>query len=193
MSIATRLAAALAQPLPDRLGGDDMDAHELGDSTPAAVLVPVIERPEPTLLLTVRSGDMRNHAGQVAFPGGRIDAEDADEEAAALREAQEELGIAADQVRLIGRLDRYRTGSDFCVTPIVGLLPPDLPLTPEPGEVAEWFEAPLSLLTDPARQIEEEVEWRGRMRRYWRIEYKDYKIWGATAGMIVNLTRRLAA
>lgn len=193
MTLADRLSAALDRPNPDRLGGDDMDPHEQGDAMPAAVLVPVIQRPEPTLLLTVRHGDMRNHAGQVAFPGGRIDDSDANEEAAALREAHEELGIDAAHVHLIGRLDRYRTGSDFCVTPIVGLLPPDLPLTPQPSEVAEYFEAPLSILTDPARQIEEEIEWRGRMRRYWRIEYQDYIIWGATAGMIVNLTRRLVA
>lgn len=193
MNLADRLHAALSRDLPDRLGGDDMDAHEMGETIPAAVLVPVIDRPEPTLLLTVRSGDMRNHAGQVAFPGGRIDATDADEKAAALREAEEELGIRASTVRLIGHLDRYRTGTDFCVTPVVGLLPPDLPLTPQPSEVAEVFEAPLELLTDPARQIEEEVDWKGRRRRYWRIEYGGYKIWGATAGMIVNLTRRLMA
>ncbi|WP_265529289.1 CoA pyrophosphatase [Sphingomicrobium marinum] len=193
MSLADRLDAALRRDLPDRLGGDDMDAHEMGETIPAAVLVPVIDRPEPTLLLTVRSGDMRNHAGQVAFPGGRIDATDADEDAAALREAKEELGIRASNVQLIGRLDRYRTGTDFCVTPVVGLLPPDLPLIPQPSEVAAVFEAPLEVLTDPARQIEEEVDWKGRRRRYWRIEYEGYKIWGATAGMIVNLTRRLMA
>lgn len=191
MTLADRLAAALERPNPDLLGGDDMDAHEMGDTTPAAVLVPVIHRPRPTLLLTVRHGDMRNHAGQVAFPGGRIDPGDKDEEAAALREAHEELGIEAANVELVGRLDRYRTGSDFCVTPIVGLLPPDLPLTPQPLEVAEYFEAPLDQLTDPARQVEEEIEWRGRRRRYWRIDYEGYNIWGATAGMIVNLTRRL--
>lgn len=193
MSLADRLDAALRRDLPIRLGGDDMDAHEMGETVPAAVLVPVIDRPEPTLLLTVRSGDMRTHAGQVAFPGGRIDATDTDENAAALREAEEELGIRASNVRLIGHLDRYRTGTDFCVTPVVGLLPPDLPLTPQPSEVAEVFEAPLAILTNPARQIEEEVEWKGRRRRYWRIEYEGYKIWGATAGMIVNLTRRLMA
>ena len=191
MTLAERLAAALERPNPDRLGGDDMDRDEMGDSTPAAVLVPVIDRPDPTLLLTVRSGDLRNHAGQVAFPGGRIDPGDASIEAAALREAHEELGIDAANVQIIGRLDRYHTGSDFCVTPVVGLLPPDLPLTPEPAEVAAFFEAPLALLTDPARHFEEEVEWRGRMRRYWRIDYEGYNIWGATAGMIVNLTRRL--
>ena len=190
MSLDLRLRSALAAPSPGEIQ-DDLDPSEFGALTPAAVLVPITRRERPGLILTVRHGDLRNHAGQVAFPGGRIDPGESHEEAA-LREAFEELAIRARDVDLIGPLDRYLTGTGFAVTPMVGLLPPDLPLEPNPGEVEEWFEAPLDRLLDPKHHHRERTEWKGRMRSYWRIEYEGRNIWGATAGMIVGLSKRLA-
>nr|WP_281376460.1 CoA pyrophosphatase [Sphingomicrobium lutaoense] len=184
------MRAAIAAPTPSEPSRDDVDPHEEGNTTPAAVLVGIIARREPMLLLTVRAGDMRTHAGQVAFPGGKIDAGETAEEAA-VREAQEELGISADALRVLGAIDAYRTGTDFHVTPVVALVDPDIELFPEPAEVAEWFEASLAQLIDPARHRRESVEWRGRSRHYWKIDYEDREIWGATAGMIVNLSHRL--
>lgn len=189
MSLDFRLRAALAAPSPGFVR-DDLDPHEFDTITPAAVLVPVTRRARPGLILTVRHGDLRTHAGQVAFPGGRIDPGEGAEEAA-LREAWEELAIPARSVDLIGPLDPYLTGTGFRVTPMVGLLAPDLPLQPNPGEVEDWFEAPLDRLLDPAHHHRERATWKGRMRTYWRIAYEGYNIWGATAAMIVGLSRRL--
>ncbi|WP_265571104.1 CoA pyrophosphatase [Sphingomicrobium nitratireducens] len=191
MTIDLRLRAALAAPSPGE-SRDDLDPSEFGEVTPAAVLVPITRRARPGLILTVRHGDLRNHAGQVAFPGGRIDPGESPEEAA-LREAFEELAIRANDVDLLGTLDPYLTGTGFAVTPWVGLLPPDLPLVPAPGEVEDWFEAPLDRLLDPAHHHRESTMWKGRMRNYWRIDYEGRNIWGATAGMIVGLSRRMAA
>lgn len=191
MSIDIALRAALAAPSPGVLR-DDLDPHEFDTITPAAVLVPVTRRTRPGLILTVRHGDLRNHAGQVAFPGGRIDPGESHEEAA-LREAFEELALRARDVDLIGALDPYLTGSGFSVMPLVGLVTPDVPLEPNPGEVEEWFEAPLDRLLDPAHHHRERAEWKGRMRQYWRIDYEGYNIWGATAAMIVGLSKRMGA
>lgn len=190
MSLDFQLRSALSAPSPGEIQ-DDLDPSEFGEITPAAVLVPITRRERPGMILTVRHGDLRNHAGQVAFPGGRIDPGESHEEAA-LREAFEELAIRARDVDLIGPLDRYLTGTGFAVTPWVGLLPPDLPLEPNPGEVEDWFEAPLDRLLDPKHHHRERTEWKGRMRTYWRIDYEDKNIWGATAGMIVGLSKRLA-
>ncbi|WP_265562067.1 CoA pyrophosphatase [Sphingomicrobium arenosum] len=193
MNLHDRLVAALARPDPGSLLEADLDPHEWPDARPAAVLVPVVDRPHaPGILLTRRNAAMRTHAGQVSFPGGRLDPGE-DAEAAALREAQEEIALAPADVRLVGRFEQYVTGTGYVVTPLVGILPPDLPLAPNPAEVDELFEVPMDLLLDPARQREEELTWRGRKRRYWRIDYQDYDIWGATAAMIVNLTRRLSS
>lgn len=192
MSLEARLRAALERPAPQLWEHDDLDAHEWGETTEAAVLVPVTDRPSPGLILTVRHAGMRKHAGQVAFPGGRIDPGE-DAQMAALREAQEELGIDPAHVQPLGELDRYRTGTGFCVTPILSILPPDLPLVPQPTEVDDWFEAPLDRLLDPAHHLLEEADWKGRRRRYWRIDYEERYIWGATAAMIVNLSKRLGA
>ena len=159
--------------------------------TPAAVLVPVVDRPEPTVILTVRADTVRRHAGQVAFPGGRIDPDDDGPVAAALREAEEEIGLPRGRVEVIGVGDRYRTITGYDVTPVVGVVPPGIPLTPQPSEVAAIFEAPLDHLLRPEHQIVRTILWEGRERRYFEIEWQGHRIWGATAAMIVNLSRRL--
>lgn len=198
MSLVDLLRAALRDRHPDTpelIGGDVLEGEEPdgpGPITPAAVLVAVVDRPEPTVLLTLRPNTMRKHPGQVSFPGGRIDPEDDGPIEAALREAQEEIGLPPAAVEVIGLADRYRTVTGFEVTPVVGLVPPDLPLKPNPEEVADLFEAPLRHLLDPAHQLMRSAVWRGRERHYYEIDYDGRRIWGATAAMIVNLTRRLA-
>ncbi|MXP09014.1 CoA pyrophosphatase [Pseudoblastomonas halimionae] len=164
------------------------------DPRPAAVLIPVVERSDseggPTAILTQRPRDMRDHPGQVAFPGGKIDeGEDAIE--AALREADEELALAPRHVRVIGATDDYVTGTGFSVTPVLGVVPPDLPLVPNPGEVESWFEVPLLTLLDRANWRQNSVLWRGAERTYFEMQWHDYRIWGVTAAIIVNLSRRL--
>jgi 8-oxo-dGTP pyrophosphatase MutT (NUDIX family) len=195
LSLAERLREALGagnrrQPL--LLPGDSGEAEEPGGLlVAAAVLVPVVERPSPTVILTLRPETMRNHAGQVSFPGGRIDPGDDGPVAAALREAEEEIALPRSVVTVIGLADRYRTITGFEVTPVIGVVPPDLPVRPQPGEVAAIFEAPLDFLLDPANHRLREVEWRGQQRTYYEIMWGDRRIWGATAAMIVNLSRRL--
>ena len=195
MTLRERLAAALARPAAalDLLPGDDPAALARGAaaSMPAAVLVPVVARAEPTLLLTQRPETMRHHPGQVAFPGGRIDPGDDGPVAAALREAEEEVALPRAAVDVIGLADCYRTVTGFVVTPVVGIVPPDLPLHPAEAEVAAIFEAPLAHLLDPANQRMVTATWRGEERRYFQIDWADRRIWGATAAMIVNLSRRL--
>ena len=159
--------------------------------TPAAVLIPVIDRVEPTLLLTRRLDTLRRHAGQVAFPGGRIDPEDADATAAALREAHEEVALPPGRVTVVGPVDAWETGTGYHITPVLGVIPPDLPLVPAADEVAALFEVPLAHALDPANHQLREAEWRGRARRFYVIEWETHSIWGATAGIIVNLSRRL--
>ena len=195
MSLADRLRAALDaghQRTPLLLPGDVLELEDQGAGiTPAAVLVPVVDRASPTVILTLRPDTMRKHPGQISFPGGRIDPGDHGPVAAALREAEEEIGLRPDQVEVVGIADRYRTITGFEVTPVVGVLPPDLPLAAHPGEVAAMFEVPLGYLLDPDNQVEREVEWKGRARSYYQIEWEGRRIWGATAAMIVNLSRRL--
>jgi 8-oxo-dGTP pyrophosphatase MutT (NUDIX family) len=158
---------------------------------PAAVLIAVTERAEPGILLTHRPETMRAHPGQVAFPGGKIDpGEDAVE--AALREAYEELGIEPGDVRVIGASDRFVTGSGFDVTPVLALVPPDLPIRPDPREVSGWFEAPLRFVLDEANHVQKIGEFRGRERPYLEIDWQGHRIWGVTASLIHNLSRRLA-
>ena len=150
MSLADRLRSALsAAPAEPLLPGDDFSAQQA--LVPAAVLVAITDRPEPGLILTLRHADMRTHAGQVAFPGGRID-DGEDAQAAALREAWEELGLDPRQVEPIAALDAYRTITGYAVTAVVAVVPPDLPLAPHEREVADWFEAPLAFVLDPANQ-----------------------------------------
>lgn len=195
MTLEQRLHRAL-RPAPADLMLLSSDSREppAADETPiaAAVLVAITDRPAPGLILTQRTETLRRHAGQIAFPGGRIDPGDAGPIAAALREAEEEIALAPDRVRLIGATDRYRTGTGYDITPVIGIIPADLALMPGEGEVAAVFEVPLDHVLDPANHIEAEVEWQGRPRRYYEIHWADRRIWGATAAMIINLSRRLA-
>ena len=158
---------------------------------PAAVLIAVTDRPEPGVILTHRPEGMRAHPGQVAFPGGKLDPGE-DAVAAALREAHEELGINSSEVRVIGASDRFVTATGFDVTPVLGLIPPNLQIRPDPIEVAAWFEAPLAFLLDPANHVHREGELRGRLRQFLEIEWQGHRIWGVTAAIIANLARRIA-
>ena len=158
---------------------------------PAAVLIAVTDRGNPGVLLTHRPHTMRSHPGQAAFPGGKIDpGEDAVE--AALREAHEELGIHPRDVRVIGATDPFRTRTGYDVTPVLALVPPDLPIVPNPEEVAEWFEPPLAYVLDPANRVPRTVDWDGAQRTYFEIVWRGHRIWGVTAAIIGNLSRRMA-
>jgi len=186
-----RIARSLAADPPhDLLPGDIVEDEEQSPN-PAAVLVVITVRTEPGLILTLRRDDLRTHAGQVAFPGGRIDAGETPCQAA-LREAHEELGLEPAKVTILGEADPYRTVTGYQVTPVVGLIPPDLSLNPNPAEVEAWFEAPLDFVLDPANQRRMSAEFRGRIRHYYQIDWQDRRIWGATAAMLVNLGRRLS-
>ena len=192
-SLFERLTELFEQGHANALDGLLSDARfaDLDRTADAAVLIAVTERENPTVLLTQRPRTMRDHPGQVAFPGGKIDAgEDAVE--AALREAWEELGIAHEQVRVIGTTDRYQTGTGFDITPVLATVPADLPIRPDPREVESWFEAPLDLLMDRSRWSENEVFWKGANRRYYEMDHEGYRIWGVTAAICINLSRRLA-
>ncbi len=163
-----------------------------GVLTPAAVLVPVVMRDTGlTMLLTLRTAHLRDHAGQVSFPGGRCEPSDASPRATALREAQEEVGLNPSQVEIIGELPGYCTGTGFSVTPVVGLVTPPLNLRLDDFEVAEAFEPPLTFLLDPANHQRHQVEVRGALREYWAMPWHGYYIWGATAGMLVSFYRFL--
>ncbi|WP_294234367.1 CoA pyrophosphatase [uncultured Sphingomonas sp.] len=193
MTLAERLAQAMARiPTQDLLTGDGVEPHEVAATpTSAAVLIPVTDRAEPGVVLTQRTETLRNHAGQVAFPGGRADPGDADLVATALREAEEEIGLPPQSVNVVGLADRYRTVTGFEVTPVLGVIPPDLALKPAEAEVAALFEVPLSFLLDPAHHHRVSAPWRGTTRHFYEILWNDRRIWGATAAMIVNLSRRL--
>ncbi len=159
----------------------------------AAVLIPIVLHPAgPTVLLTQRATALRNHSGQIAFPGGRVDAVDGSPLVAALREAEEEIGLARERVRIVGYLDAYLTGTGYRVTPVVGLVEPPLELVINPHEVDDAFETPLAFLMDPANHQRHGREWKGRHRTYYAMPHGDRYIWGATAGMIRNLYERLA-
>lgn len=164
-------------------GGIDDDAA----TTDAAVLVAFVDRPHPTILLTRRQAAMRKHSGQVAFPGGRADAEDADLIVTALREAEEEVALPRDAVQIVGMVPAYGTVTGYRVTPVLAVIPPDLPLVPQPSEVARVFEVRCDHLFDPAMQQRREVLWDGGIRHYWEVQYDGERIWGATAGMIRNI------
>lgn len=190
MSLVERIGLALGgEPPGNLLPGDLVEGHD-GEQREAAVLVAITDRPEPGLILTQRREHLRTHAGQVAFPGGRID-DGEDAVAAALREAWEELGLNPALVRLLGQADPYCTVTGYWVTPVLGLIPPDLELVPNPDEVSDWFEAPLDFVLDPINQRQMTAEYKGRLRHYYQIDWQGRNIWGATAAMLVNLTRRL--
>ena len=155
---------------------------------PAAVLVPIVAHAgAPTVLLTRRSAELKQHAGQVSFPGGRIDPEDENAVAAALRETEEETGISRRYVDVIGTLDQYRTVTHFMITPVVALVTPGFKPIAEPGEVDEIFEVPLSFVLDRGNHRREQANWKGETRHYYAMPYGSYNIWGATAAMLVNL------
>lgn len=158
---------------------------------PAAVLVPVVAREVPTMLLTLRSKDLSNHAGQVAFPGGRIDPGDASPLAAALREAGEEIGLPAKLATPLGYLDSYLSGTGFRIVPVVALIEPDFELTLNPLEVDEAFEVPLAFLMASENHAKHSGVWKGVERHFYAMPYEQRKIWGATAGIIRNLYERL--
>ena len=188
--LAERIGAALAAaPAEPPLEGDYPELRA-NASNEAAVLMAVTDRPEPGLLLTVRREHLRTHAGQIAFPGGRVEA-DEDAVDAALREAHEEILLEPAKVDLVGTLDPYRTVTGFIVTPVLGVVPPNLPLEPHEHEVAELFEAPLAYVLDPTNQHLLSALLQGRERHYYEILWNGRRIWGATAAMIVNLSRRL--
>ena len=162
--------------------------------TAAAVLVPLVARQEGvTVLLTRRTEHLHRHAGQISFPGGRIETSDTSPEAAALRETEEEIGLGRRHIELLGRLDLYRTRTGFEVTPVVGWVTPPFELAPDRFEVAEVFEVPLDFVVDRRNHERHSREWQGITRHFYVLPYGGYYIWGATAGMLVNLAERLAS
>jgi 8-oxo-dGTP pyrophosphatase MutT (NUDIX family) len=190
-----RVRTLLAGPFTPQPHGDwDLDRAgppPAARLTPAAVLMAISEEATPQLLLTRRTAHLKSHAGQVAFPGGRQDAEDPDSVAAALREAEEEVAMPRASVEVLGTLDPYRTGSGYLITPVVGVVPPGLTLRAQPDEVDEMFHVPLAHVLDPGNHVRETGQWQGQTRHYWSIRHDRHYIWGATAGMIIALSRRL--
>lgn len=196
-ALASRLGAALHPldaPPESPWNLDDLEGLPLpAQPLPAAVLVGVIPRPAGAgVLLTRRSDGLRHHGGQVSFPGGRIEALDASPAAAALREANEEVGLDAMQARALGYLDPLLTVTGFRVLPTVVLIDPSFQARPEPGEVAAVFEVPLDLLLDPLQLEKVELQFGGRARHVFQYRYQPQRIWGATASILYNLRERLA-
>lgn len=197
MRLADRLRASLvatqATPVPF---ASDMRRAALGDGTAAAVLIAITDRqPEsgtgPGLILTRRPDTMRDHPGQIAFPGGRVDPGDTDAIAAALREADEEIELPPAAVDVIATLSPYRTVTGFDIVPVLGVIAPDLPLVPHVREVAAVFEVPLAFVLDPTNHAERLMPFDGGGRTYVEIMWGERRIWGATAAMLVNLAARL--
>lgn len=191
---AGRRSVPLVPPMPDDIASEHGD-HALNEDMlpilplkPAAVLVPLIERPdEITVLFTQRTAHLAHHAGQVSFPGGHIEPQDGGPIETALRETEEEVGLDRHHVQIIGRLDTYVTRTGFVVTPVVGLVSPPFTLRPDPYEVAEIFEVPLSFLLDARNHERCSAEFEGKTRFFWAMPYGRHFIWGATAGMLINL------
>ena len=190
MNLAERLRAALVVAPQEPLLSGDLPDLPAAEAKAAAVLIAVTENEQPGVILTVRRENLRTHAGQIAFPGGRIDPGE-NPIAAALRESEEELALDPAAVEVIGELDAYRTVTGFEVTPVLGVVPPNLKLQPHDLEVADWFEAPMTHLIDPANHGRESAVFRGATRHYHVIDWNGRRIWGATAAMLVNLSRRL--
>lgn len=173
--------------------GDDVVAEAATPPIPAAVLVPVVLGHAPGILLTKRTSHLKKHAGQVSFPGGRIDPEDASPEAAALREAEEEIALDPRHVELVGRMSDYVTGTGYRITPVIGTLPAGLPYRPSPEEVEAVFELPVSVLLDPDAPQRQRQHVRGHWREYWVWPHPEHYIWGATAAILVHLAQMLRA
>lgn len=192
--LRARLTAIAAEPLPGEVAHGD-DVLEVLDRppVPAAVLVPVIIGPTPGILLTKRNARLNKHGGQVSFPGGRIDADDQDAEAAALREAHEEIALDRACVEVLGRMADYVTGTGYIITPVLGLLPPGLELRPAPEEVESVFELSIDVLLDPDAPKRQRHHVRGIWREYWVWPHPDHYIWGATAAILVHLAQKLRA
>lgn len=182
-------AEAIAAPATS----DDAADLDTGALIPAAVLVPILHGSAPGILLTKRTSHLTAHAGQVAFPGGRVDPGDASPEATALREAFEEIGLSPDHPELLGRLPNYVTGTGYRITPVLALLPAGLDFTPNPHEVEAIFTLPLDVLLDPDAPQLRRGEFRGRQREFWVWPHAQHHIWGATAAILVHLARRLRA
>jgi 8-oxo-dGTP pyrophosphatase MutT (NUDIX family) len=196
MKLADRLRTQLAEGhARDMLvaGMDTRDPRIKTDQilAPAAVLVAVTDRPEPGVILTQRSAALRKHPGQVAFPGGRIDAGDVDEIAAAMREAEEEIALDRAVVDIVGISDRYHTFTGFDIVPVLAVIPPDLPLVAQAGEVDALFEVPLGFLLDPANRTPHSGVYQGALRHYYEIMWGERRIWGVTAAIVANLSKRL--
>ena len=162
--------------------------------TPSAVLVPLVDRPDGmTVLLTQRAADLADHPGQIAFPGGRVEDPDDGPVATALRETQEEIGLGPEFVEVVGRLADYETATGFCVVPVVGVVRPGFTLQPSAAEVAEVFEVPLAFVLDSANHVRESAVLRGHEAHYYVLPYENWRIWGVTAGLLVDLARCLNA
>jgi 8-oxo-dGTP pyrophosphatase MutT (NUDIX family) len=174
-------------------GGRDAGALAHRPARQAAVLFPIVMHHQPTVLLTERSADLPSHAGQVAFPGGKVEPHDHDELETALRETREEIGLDQSWIEPLGYLDNYRTGTNFNIVPVVALVTPGFTLEIDTREVAAVFEVPLDFLLNPANHELHQREWRGRMRTYYAMPYEGHYIWGATAGMIRNFHERMHA
>ena len=158
---------------------------------PAAVLIPVVDHPQPTILLTQRAAHLNDHAGQISFPGGKMEECDQTPVDCALREAHEEIGLAAEFVETLGFLDSYRTGTGFQISPVVAFVRPGFAVALDPREVLEVFEVPLAFLMDEVNHQKHAREWRGRQRSFYAMPYEGRYIWGATAGMLKNMHQRL--
>jgi 8-oxo-dGTP pyrophosphatase MutT (NUDIX family) len=191
---ALRARLARAAPAASSIYGDDGAGRAEAAVTRAAVLVPIITHAEAlTVLFTRRTAQLKAHSGQVSFPGGRAEPGDAGPEHTALRETEEEIGLPAARVEVLARLSDYLTRTGFRVTPVIGLVAPPLELVPDSREVEEVFEVPLAFILDPRNQRRATRELNGRMASYYVIEHHGHTIWGATAGMLVNLAARIGA
>lgn len=194
MTLAKRLRRAISSaPMAEMIPSDGpLVDGEAALKQPAAVLIAITDAPEPGIILTRRPDTMRRHAGQVSFPGGRVDPDDHDVIAAALREAEEEIGLPRHIPEVIGTVDLYQTISHYTITPVLAVIPDGLSFSANPEEVAHIFEAPLSFLLNPANHESFSVNWQGQPRQVIEMHWQGQRIWGATAAMIVNLSRRLA-